>query len=385
MLIDWWEIGDEQNLRINPKELDLLYKIIIKKYRSLYNFTKNLPYSSGSLYTKLKYKGQGITVALLKKILYKLDIPLEKIGNLPIKVGKRKLIEAKFPIEIDPPLGQVLANAFFDGYADDYIMRYSNYDPEIRREFRLSITNAIKGAKVPINKPENIERDIDLPVFIPKLLKSLWRVSTFLGDKCRIPKQFIQLVKQEKKWGWYFLKGAYLDEGTISGGEVLILTGIKNRLLVEDTQKLAKILGLSTKIREKKARKGYYELKLKASSVEKFYKNISNLYFTKVGKWKRVSEILKRQKILKKRLQKIKEDYKKILRVCRKKGKITISEIKKICGLPESTAYFRVNLLVYTQNLEKRNERKNEYICKNEKLPSPLPTINEMRRRFGWR
>ena len=251
MKVNWWEIGNNQNLHLNLNDIDLLNKIIIEKYGSLYIISKKLSLGT-ALYNKLKYNNQGITICLLKKILSELEISFEKIGKFPIKVGKRKFIETKFPLEIKPSLGQIFANSIFDGYADKNIMRYSNYDVQLREEFCQCVNSFIENVKIPINKPDNFERDIDLPSLIPQLLMSVLSVETFLGNKCRIPECFIELIKKEQKYGWYFLKGAYLDEGTISSGEVIILTGIKNKFLVEDTQKIAKMLGLSTKIRTKK-------------------------------------------------------------------------------------------------------------------------------------
>lgn len=62
--INWWEIGDKQNLHLDPKELDFIRSIIEKKYEPLYSFGMKL--SIGSLlYSILKYKKQGIKVNLL--------------------------------------------------------------------------------------------------------------------------------------------------------------------------------------------------------------------------------------------------------------------------------------------------------------------------------
>jgi len=385
MITNWWEIGDNQNLWVNPKEFDVLVSIILNKYGSLSMFAEKLMIPRSTFYNKLKYKNQGITVSLLKRILCELNIPFQEMCKFPINIGKYKLVKAKFPIEIKPSLGQVFANSLFDGYADRYIMRYSNYDPEIREEFCRGVINFIKGVNIPINIPKNFERDIDLPTFVPQLLQSILSVDTFLGDKCRIPKPFFEIVKKEENFGWYFLKGAYLDEGTISSNEILILTGIKNKPLVEDAQKIAKILGLLTKIRSKRSRPGYYELKLSAISTEKFYENVSNLFFTQVAKWDSVGEIIGKRKVVEERKKRIKEECENILKACKEKGKLTFSEIRQNCKLPESTLYFRLQLLVYNGNLyKKRNGKRSEYIFKSNKL-SPLPTINIMRRRFGWR
>ena len=124
---------------------------------------------------------------------------------------------------------------------------------------------------------------------------------------------------------------------------------------------------------------------MEAKSIEKFYENVSNLFFTNVDKWNRVRERVIKRRIIEERKEKVKEDCKKILQACKKKGKITLSEIKQICKLPESTLYFRVNLLVYNGNLKKKRIGKiNEYALTYKRL-SILPTINEMRRKFRWR
>ncbi len=379
--INWWEIGDKQNLHLDSKELDFIKNIIEKKYRSLNSFGKKL--SIGRvLYSIMKYKNQGIKVILLKQILVDLNIPIENIGKYPIEVGQYKLVNASFPIELNPSLGELFAHSLFDGYADDYVMRYSNYDEEIREEFCLCVKDVFNEATIPINRPNNFRRDIDLPVFIPRFLKSFLLIYTFHSNVCRVSEKFIKLVEEENLFGWYFLKGAYLDEGTASKDEVLIVTGMNNRMLVEDCQKISGILDLSTRIRTKK---GYYELALKASSLERFYENISNLFFTNVNKWKKISERVQKRKKYIEIIDKVKEDCKRIIEACQRNDGLTLNEIEEICNLSESTAYFRTHLLIFNGNLEKiRDGRWNKYFLKNKDI-SNLSNMNNMRRAFGWR
>lgn len=380
MKINWWTIGDSQNLTLDNEELDFIKEKIEEKFGSLDRLGKELSVDT-ALYNKFEYKTQGISVILLKKILKKIGMPYHKIGNKPIKVGRYNHVVLKFPIRFNPEYGEILAHAFFDGYADNYSYRYSNYDPNTREEFLSIVRKAIDG-EITVNKPTDITRDIDLPSFVPKLLKSIFCVKTFYSDKCSIPMRFFNLVRKNKLLGWYFLKGAYIDEGTTTGCQIWIVRGIKNKKLATDVCRLADLLGISTKIKLVKS-DYYYGVVLANESCEKFYKKVSVLTEKKPKKWVALKGKIEKSRIYQKRKNKVIDDCKKILSMVSKRD-ITMGDIQNICDIPPSTAFFRVYLLIFNGNVGKRKKgKKNIYFLISKDL-SNLPNQNEMRREFGW-
>ncbi len=249
MLVNWWEIGDDQYLQVSNQMLSKIYTEVKRQYGSLFSFTKSLGFKPERLYNCFKYKKQTITVGMFKIVLKKLNLPFTMLNDQIIAIGAyKKLVNLKFPLKLGPEYGELLAHAFFDGYADSYVLRYSNYDQQIRSEF-LELVKRLGLGKIDANVPKNPKRDIDLPNFIPRLLSSVFNVPTFYSDKCRIPKRFFEMVKRDNLFGWYFIKGAYLDEGTVTGGQIFIVRGIKNYQLAKDTLKLCNLLRLSARIR----------------------------------------------------------------------------------------------------------------------------------------
>lgn len=378
--INWYNIGNDQNLHLSTSELKYIEDKIESKFGSLLKLGRKLN-AGTSIYTKIKYKEQGITAKFLKEILDALKMPYNEIGKQPVKIGRYNYVCLKFPFDLDPKYGQILSHAFFDGYCDNYVLRYSNYSNDIREEFCL-IVNSIINVKV--HNPDNVKLYINLPVFVPRFLKNVFRVTDFHGSTCRIPSAFFGMVKKNPKFGWYFLKGAYIDEGTISGKQIWIARGIKNKVLAQNIVRLSRLLSLNTELKE--VQKGYFGVKLAERDYLKFHSNIDELFiFKKVAKWQKLSDKIHKWLKYKEKEKKLIEDCKKIITCVKKTGQLTTKEISEICKIPPSTAFFRAHFLIFNGNLEKKRiGKKNIYLFNNEEI-SNIPNQNDMRRFFGWR
>ncbi|MBN2067255.1 MAG: hypothetical protein JW744_02195, partial [Candidatus Diapherotrites archaeon] len=308
------------------------------------------------------------------------------IGKDPIVVGYYTLTKLKFPLSFSPIYGQILGHAFFDGYCDASILRYSNYDKQIRTEFCSSVEKALNGLK--INLPKTPKQDINLPVFAVRLLRNIFAVKEFYGSTCRLPKSFFSLVRKNNLFGWYFLKAAYLDEGTITGHGVWIVRSLKNKGLCKDIVALSNILNLSVDL--KQTNKEAYSVRVKKDSLISFFNNVSKLILVGgLSKWAKVADkvLLWQNYENSCNLRKIRvvKDCINILNCMKKAPFLTTSDVQSVCNLPSSTAFFRMHLLISTGNVSKQFlNGKNIYYLKDGDL-SNLISMNEMRRSYGWR
>ncbi len=377
--VQWWEIGDTQNLHLSGKDLDLIVSEMRDKHFSPLQFGKIIGCGTG-IYSKLIYRSQGITVALLKKMLDPLEIKYSAVCRDKVLIGKSKFAELVFPFELNPVFGELLANSFFDGYCDNYIFRYSNYDKQIRKEFVLAVSECVK---IDLNAPKNIKLYIDSPVFLACFLKNYFKVGSFLGKACRIPVLFSDIIRMNPEFGWYFLKGAFLDEGSISGRQLWVVRGIKNKPMAQDLVELCAFFGISSEIKETK--KNYFSVKICKNSYQIFTKNISTKFFNPVGKWEKVVE---KTRLFEKSLApkiKLYSDCKSILILAEEKKRLFLREVMAHFFMSESAAYARIKLLCYTGNLTKIGVgKKTSYLHVSSILPKEI-VLNDMRRKYNWR
>lgn len=131
------------------------------------------------------------------------------------------------------------------------------------------------------NAPKNFTRDIDLPAIIPRLLIKFFNARTFYSSSCRIPNSLFRLAKQNNDYGFYFLKGAYLDEGSISGGQLWIVRSIKNKPLARDIVKLCGILDIKCRLKLSSKKLNGYSVGVKKESFDVFFNNIQRLFWNK--------------------------------------------------------------------------------------------------------
>jgi len=268
--LDWWDLGTSEILVLSTQFLNFLMHTITQNYKSLNYFRRKLGMGT-EIYHIIKFKKQGISVAFLKKILKELNLDFTIVNKNIVGIGRYKsLKDTAFPIEISPYWGELLAHSFFDGYADNFIMRYSNYDENNRKEFVL-LVKKIFSDKLSINTPENYERDIDLPAIIPRLLSKFFGVKVFYSDRCKLSKKFFDFVREDERIGYYFLKGAFMDEGTITGGQIFIVRSIKNKKLAKDMKKLCQLLKLNAKVKLSNKKLHAYSVALYNNSWEDFY------------------------------------------------------------------------------------------------------------------
>jgi hypothetical protein len=389
MLLNWWEIGDNQFLHLTEEALSWIEMKIQKKFGSLHKLSKKLNLRYTTLYYKFNQKPQGIKVKLLKQVLHTLEMPLDSINKGINSVGIRKSIkQINFPVELTPRFGQLLAHGFFDGYVDTSIFKYSNYNPQIRIEF-VELIKRLNLGKVKVNKPENFERDINLPDSICKLLTEVFKVTTYKSKECRTPKKFLKIVEQDKMFGYFFIKGAYLDEGTISGKQIWIVRGIHNEKLAKDIVELCKLIDLRVKgpkITGKWHGINEYSVLVPEESYKKFKKILTVTKITTCNKINKAIQKIEKCIRTRKRENKYKDDIKIIINKTRQQKYITTRDIMRSCGISSDQALCRLYLLVHTKNLNViKIKGKCLYYVKNGVLPKKLPRINDIRRARGWR
>ena len=389
MLINWWEIGDNQFLHLTKEVLSQIERETQKKFGSLRKFSKelNLPYTT--LYSKFKEKPQGIRVRVLKQVLHILEIPLNVINNEIKNIGIQKSIkQIKFPVELSPKFGQLLAHGFFDGYVDSSIFRYSCFDPQLREEF-TQLIEKLNFGRIKVNKPENCKRDIDLSDSICKFLSEVFGVSTYKSKECRIPKNFLEIVKCNKMFGYFFVKGAYLDEGTISGKQIWLVRGIHNEKMAEDLVELCKLIRLRVKgpkITGKWHEIDEYSVLIPEESYQKFEKIFMMTKITTCNKITRVIKKIENCIKTRKEENKYKDDLRIIIEKAKQKEYVTIVDTMNLCEITQHQALYRLYLLVRTENLFLVKQKgKSLFYFKKFSLPSTVPRINDIRREKGWR
>ena len=296
ILINWWLLNKDEILHLSETFIKIITKKIKTKSKNFNKFRIKIGLGR-EIYQSLVYRKQGISVKALVKILQELDIPLKNASKEIIAIGRYKCAQnLKFPISVTPQWAELLAHAFFDGYADKYIMKYSNYDANTRKEF-VDLVRNIFDEKVRINCPKSYLRDINLPSIVPRLLTKFFNVQTFYSKKCRIPTQIFQLTKSDKKFGYYFLKGAFIDEGSITGGQIWIVRGIGNKFLADDIVKLCSILGIKTRVQRSIKNKEYFSVGVCSESFERFYTNVRDLFFNKNYKLSKIETMMIKRSI----------------------------------------------------------------------------------------
>lgn len=378
--LQWFHLVDSLDLHLSVSLVCYLRKKIQASYTSR-QFDEVVGCSG--IYGRFSAKNPRIKVYLLKKILTELHVPLSHASHGIIALGRhRPLSKVVFPYKIAPAWGELLSHAFFDGYADEHSLRYSNYDLDIRREFLcLSKQLSISGISI----PKNYKNDITVPEAVPKLLNSIFAVENFYSKECRIPKRLFEMANKNPLFGWYFLKGAFLDEGTLTGGQIWIVRGLANKKLAMDLSDLCDLLGLKTRIQETQKNYGY-SVGLRNESYEKFYANVMKLTRFNCKKILKLKDKLHAHHEARARVTKIDSDCRKIINYLNTHPFVQTSQIKKLCGVSDLPALVRLKLLLRTKNIKSVGTGKcTQYILISGELPCELPGVNEVRRSCGWR
>jgi hypothetical protein len=194
--LQWYDLDDDLVMFLHKRYVKKLHLKIKSRY-SHKNFDK-LVGCKGQYY-RFYYTRCRLRKKILRKTMELIGINLDQASKHIKALGYNSSIQAPlFPYKVDPLWGEILAHGFFDGYVDPHIMRYSNYDIGIRKEFvmiskRLGISN--------INIPANYKNDINLPSPVPRMLKSIFGTKDFYSKTCRIPKVFFVMVQRNPLFG----------------------------------------------------------------------------------------------------------------------------------------------------------------------------------------
>lgn len=385
--MNWWEIGETQFVHLTPSACKIIEKRARDKYGSLIRLAKEI--GVGTLvYSKFGSERQGIRVSLLKIILDTLELPLEQFNEHIYAIGLNKGIKSmKFPAKLEPALGELLAHVLFDGYADTSILRYSNYDVEIREEF-VELINRLRLGQVRVNAPENFRNDINLPECCPKLISAIFGIYEFHSDIAEIPDKFYEFVKEEPLFGWYFIKGAFLDEGSLTGGQIWLLRGVTNRALIDGTLKICELINVKAGIMltNRNLFPMGHSLCIRKDSYEFFNKILQKTMWGSCKKVRKVVDKIKKRRIFQERERKVAIDYKRIIETVEREGYITLSVVKRMCRVSDNSALARLLMLSSLGVLiRQRIGKKVKYYLAKRDLPDELPSLNTIRREVGWR
>ena len=75
-----------------------------------------------------------------------------------------------------------------------------------------------------------------------------------------------------------------------------------------------------------------------------------------------------------------------ILKNAKKTGFITTEDVVRLCKLNyKEQALVRLYLLAKTNNLKLKRSKTFKFYYKSSKIPTNLPTINDIKRDHGWR
>ncbi|MDI6884506.1 MAG: hypothetical protein QMD00_05240 [Hadesarchaea archaeon] len=385
--MNWWEIGENQFVHLTPLACKIIEKRARNKYGSLIRLGKEIGVGT-LLYSKFRYEKQGIRSLLLKTILDKLELPPEQLNKHVYAIGFNKRIKSmRFPVTLEPAFGELLAHVLFDGYADTSILRYSNYDVEIREEF-IELIRQLKLGQTRVNAPENFRRDIDLPECFPKLLSAIFGIHEFHSDIARIPDKFYELVKEEPLFGWYFIKGAFLDEGSLTGGQIWLLRGVTNKALIDGTMKICELVNVKvgTMITNRNYFPMGHSLYIRRSSYGFFNEILQKTMWRSCKKVRKVFDKVKRQRKFQEREKKVAVDCERIIEMVKREGYITLSVVKRICKVSDNSALARLLMLSLLGVLiRQRVGREIRYYLAKRDLPENLPSLNAIRRKVGWR
>jgi hypothetical protein len=274
--IDWWNLRSRQKVHIDGHALDLIQEALKRKDLSCYSVVRK--FDNVNLYSFFKGPNKGsIARSTLMLLCFWVGVDIENITGHILSIGKRRrYVGANFPLTVTPVWASLLGHSFFDGYTDRYMIRYSQYE-EVHRNEYVSDVVKIFGKGMPINIPDNYERDIDLPQTAEELLLLAFNAQNTYSKECRIPPVLFRLTCKDPMYGWYFLKAAFIDEGTVCGGSLHVVRGVRNKGLAEDIQKLCDCLRIETKVsvsnKNDKLGNGY-TVRLYSRSLDRFYRNV---------------------------------------------------------------------------------------------------------------
>lgn len=378
--MDWFELNCNSVLNLRPEFVFLIFRTL-KCYHTFNSFDCSIGISGLSI--RFKSGQTKIRVVTLKKVLRELKIPFYKASSNISSLGRNDSIRnTRFPFIIRPLWGALLAHSFFDGYADEFTLRYSNYDLDIRKEF----VNLTKEARISgVNCPDNFRNDINVSGTVSRMLKVIFNVNSFYSKECRLSERFFNIVKKCNLFGWYFLKGAFLDEGSLTSGQIWIVRGITNRSLAFDLVRLCGMLGLKTRIQE--TYKDYaYSVGLHHQSFVLFYLYVNRLTKYKGKKMLKLKKRIRIHVLKKKHQAKISSDFRLILNYLATHSSISTSEISKLCRVSDLPALLRAKLLLKNRNIKNVGVGKfSRYILISRKALMPKLNLNLVRRELGWR
>jgi len=124
-----------------------------------------------------------------------------------------------------------------------------------------------------------------------------------------------------------------------------------------------------------------------SDSFERFYLGICNISKSRTKKILRLQKKLLLHREAKKKISKVRSDCEDILDYLERHRSIRNPQVRKLCGISDLAAFFRLKLLVDIGNIKRVGSCRRQiyYVLSSKCLPEVFPKINDVRRSNGWR
>jgi len=353
--INIWDLGSRINIKVNKNFIDFINDQIKEKYTTKRNIHKELikyyplPFSVFKDRMKRGYK-YFVDLEILLNLCKILKIPLNKLQKNIIAYKTRRshnyIINPKLPIKITPIFDMLLAHHMGDGC----VMRIKGRLPyfgytQINKEIKLFYIKKLESlfGTIYYSKQYNPKsKNIYCPSAFTNLFLNVYSIGLddFFENEARVPKG---IFNKDWKNKLAFLLGIILDEGHVDSN--LIVIGLKNKLLLEDLQKICQDLNYTISLT--KGRGNRFYLYIKSGSLAKFYNDYKNLLkeHPEVNlsyKGVKIAEFIKR----KKKQKLYRPGNKPLILKDLSRGNLTVNEIAQKLNMTRQGARYLVKELV---------------------------------------
>ncbi|HLD05775.1 MAG TPA: LAGLIDADG family homing endonuclease [Candidatus Nanoarchaeia archaeon] len=285
--INIWDLGDKINVKVNQSFIDLINRLIKLQFKNKKNIhqrlnrTYKIPFNVFKDRLKRGYR-YFVDLEILLTLCDLLNIPKDRLQKEIIAYKARRghnyIENPKLPIKITPLFDMLIAHHIGDGYMVQIQGRkiyfgYRQYNEKYRMLYLKKI-EAIFGKlryKIDYFHKEG-STNIYFPVSVSGLMFKVYdlKPEDFMSETARIPEPIFQ-----KNWKHQlaFLLGIIIDEGHVDSS--LIVIGMKNRLFIEDLNRLCGELQYTSCVRERKD--GMTSLYILSNSLPKFFRDYQTL------------------------------------------------------------------------------------------------------------
>lgn len=349
------KIKSEYLKKIN-EEIIKKFKIKRKAHEEIFK-EKEIPWSSFKNILKQSHiKYFFVPLEIYLRITDNLGISREELQNNIIAyktAGGVNFIENPIlPIKITPVFDMLMAHHIGDGTVINPkkgrlpYFGYRQFDRFYRTEYIRKIENIFGKIKF-LNGDyfENSTRP-----YCPPVLSSLFfkhynvKIEDFLSTKARIPEL---VFYKENKNLLAILIGFIIDEGNIDSTEIVI--SLKNKLLIEDLDKLCKILEYESKITQSRydIKNDMFRLNILRDGMKKLYSDylILNREYLVIDLGRKGEKIEQSLKIYNRNIYKTKGNNELIFEIL-KSEQLSVNQLAQRINMTRQGVRFHIHKLI---------------------------------------